>query len=152
MAASIIVGTNSWVTVAEAELYFEARLNATSWTGATATQKIQALIMAYRQLNSGQYSFPTVVVDTMKYAQLEQALFLLAYSADIDARMALQAQGVTEAGIVKEKYSSAGTIPICAIAQAWIKDCALVEDNLFCGDVRRDEEQNADTTISEDND
>lgn len=152
MSATISVGSNSWVTVAEAGTYFEARLNSTAWTGASATEKIQALIMAYRQLNAAEYSFPSVAVDAMKYAQFEQALFLLAYSSDIDARTALQAQGVTEAGIVKEKYSGGVSLPICAAAKSFIEDYEDIKDNIFCGDVRRDEEYDADHIVSEDND
>lgn len=152
MSAAIIVGTNSWVTVAEADTYFEARLNAAAWSSATATQKIQALIMAYRQLNAASYSFPSTAVDAMKYAQFEQALFLLSYSSDIDARTALQAQGVTEAGIVKEKYSGSASLPICATAKAFVEGYEDTKDNIFCGDVRRDEEYDADHTLSEDND
>jgi len=148
---NLVVGTNTWVTGQEAEDYFATRLNSETWTEATNTEKIQALIMAYRQLSAAAYSFPAVTVDAMKYAQYEQALFLLAYSSDIDARMALQAQGVIEAGIVKEKYSSLGAIPICVTAKSWVKNYEIIADNLFCGDVRRDEEYDADEEISEDN-
>jgi len=39
-------GVNSYVTVAEAEAYFENRLDVAAWTSAVATQKEQSLITA----------------------------------------------------------------------------------------------------------
>jgi hypothetical protein len=42
----VIKGTNSYATVAEADLYFADRLDVTAWTSADSTQKGQALITA----------------------------------------------------------------------------------------------------------
>ncbi len=39
-------GTNSYATVAEADTYFEDRLDVAAWTEANATQKAQALVTA----------------------------------------------------------------------------------------------------------
>ena len=39
-------GTNSYVTVAEADTYFSDRLDVAAWTAADATQKAQALVTA----------------------------------------------------------------------------------------------------------
>lgn len=44
-------GTNSYVTVAEADTYFGDRLDATAWTSADATQKAQALVTATAYLD-----------------------------------------------------------------------------------------------------
>lgn len=45
-------GTNSYVTVAEADTYFEDRLDVAAWTSANATQKAQALVTATSVLDS----------------------------------------------------------------------------------------------------
>lgn len=51
-AATLVVGTNTYVTAAEAEAYFAGRINVTAWTGATADDKVRALITACRALDS----------------------------------------------------------------------------------------------------
>lgn len=52
MALELTVGTNTYVTLAEADAYFEARLFCDAWTGATSTTKKQALATACRKLNA----------------------------------------------------------------------------------------------------
>ncbi len=104
MAATITVGTNSWLTEAAANVYFDARIfSSKDWTDG-ASDNIPALITAYRWLNSGKYAFPDTAVQSMKDAQCEMALFLLQHQPDLDLRMGLQAQGVIAAGVVKERY------------------------------------------------
>lgn len=44
-------GTNSYVTVAEADAYFLDRISATSWSAADTTKKGQALVTATSMLN-----------------------------------------------------------------------------------------------------
>lgn len=44
-------GVNSYVTVAEADLYFADRLDASAWTSADATSKAQALVTATNVLD-----------------------------------------------------------------------------------------------------
>lgn len=51
MAANLIVGTNAYLTVSEADGYFANRLYSDAWTNATADQKAQALIMASRRID-----------------------------------------------------------------------------------------------------
>jgi hypothetical protein len=41
---ALVKGTNSYVTVAEADAYFADRLDVTAWTAADATLKAQALV------------------------------------------------------------------------------------------------------------
>lgn len=152
-AGNIVVGTNSFCTAQEAEDYFATRMSVDAWDDATDDNQIRALITAYNQLvNSGLFSFPATTTNAIKYAQCEQALFLLQQGDDIDSRRALQAQGVVEAGIVKEKYSGdLQGVAICANARAFLKDYAIEDNQLFVGDVNRDEEESADTIIEEDN-
>jgi len=48
---SLTVGTNSYISVADADAYFAGRLHSTAWTGATSPNKEAALIQAARMLN-----------------------------------------------------------------------------------------------------
>ncbi|MBM3210596.1 hypothetical protein FJZ33_00130 [Candidatus Poribacteria bacterium] len=100
---SLTVGTNSWVTLEEAEEYMSSRLGAYKFWY-TGVFKEAALITAYNFLNSGKFEFPADISVNMKNAQCEMALFLLQHLEDMDARIGLQAQGVTSAGVVQEGY------------------------------------------------
>lgn len=53
---ALLKGTNSYSTVAEAELYFEDRINATAWVNADDISKAQALIMATTMLDGLDWS------------------------------------------------------------------------------------------------
>lgn len=97
---------------AEADTYFTTRLGSSAyWT--SGTEKTAALTTAYNQLLAAtQWTLPlpgtSGVADRHKIAQMEQALFLLQMQAGGEMRLILQAQGVIEAGIVKEKYNGKG--------------------------------------------
>lgn len=142
MAATITVGTNSWVTEAEANTFMEGRIKASDYWTDSASDNIPALITAYKWLMAcPKFSFPTTIATTMKDLQCEMALFLLQHQPDIDLRMGLQAQNVIEAGIVKEKYKfSILGIPlpptVIDLAYAY-----LDEHYLYILDIERDEEQ-----------
>ncbi len=117
MAATITVGTNSWVTLAEADALAEERLGVDLWDAAADPKKNAALIQAYRQIsNHPDFDIPAASTDdVVKQAQFEQALFLTKNTEGADQRAALQAMGVTKAGVVKEDYKSgAGAAPAIA--------------------------------------
>ncbi len=130
---ALIVGTNSYVSVADADTYFTERLGATAWTGATTGNKTAALLQACRTLERLRYigshpgstqslSWPregatdprgygiasTVVPQAMKDAQCEEALALLQMAEDADAvsREMAQKQGIRDVvvGGVREVY------------------------------------------------
>ena len=141
MASTIAVGTNSWIAEADADTYMGDRLDADSYWVDGEDNNIRALITAYKWLNATpKFSFPTTIAQTMKDLQCEMALFLLQHQPDIDLRMGIQAQGVTEAGIVKEKYATVNGIPIPP-AVASLAETYLVEKPLYILDLERDEEQ-----------
>jgi hypothetical protein len=48
---ALIVGTNSYISVADAETYFADQLDSATWTAATADQKAKALIAATRNID-----------------------------------------------------------------------------------------------------
>lgn len=49
---ALVKNTNSYATVAEADTYFNDRLDVAAWTNANATQKAQALVTATRLLDT----------------------------------------------------------------------------------------------------
>lgn len=122
---SIVVGTNSWVTLEYANTYFSTRLNAYVYWN-TAAAKEAALVTAFEFLmGCGLYSIAADSTDVaVKKAQCEMALFLLQHGADMDARKGIQAQGVSQAGIVGESYdlSRAGEFPLPPIVKQLLKD------------------------------
>jgi hypothetical protein len=121
MAVTIVVGTNSWVTEAEANAYFEARVKAGEYWVNNAADNKPALVTAYKWLMSGKYSLAASISaeQPIKDAQCEMALFLLQHQPDLDLRMGLQAQGVIAAGVVKERYKDDNTVemPIPPVLQ-----------------------------------
>jgi len=113
---SLTVGTNTWLSLADAETYMVLRLNADAvWSDSVSDPtKEAALATAYFQLtNDDRFGFPDTVVQVMKDGQCEQALFLLQNQGDMDARMGLRAQGVKSSTVVGESYAdSNGTLPV----------------------------------------
>jgi hypothetical protein len=104
----LVVGTNSWLTVDEADEYMETRYG--SWEVWTDdTNKEAALITAYKRIvNSGAFiNLPSEINDVLKDAQCEMALYIIIEGMDITRRAALQAQGVIQSGITKESYDPA---------------------------------------------
>lgn len=51
MSATITVGQNSYITVADAQTYFDSRLFSDTWTNSTADDKAKALIMASKKID-----------------------------------------------------------------------------------------------------
>lgn len=134
MASVIVVGTNSFVTAAEATTYFTTRWGADAWATLSEAQKDAALITAYNQLkNSGAFEFPSEVSTQMKMGQFEQALFLVIHGADALARGGLIAQGVEQSQISKETYDSEmrGRIALCPEAYELLKDYYVRSEGNF---------------------
>ena len=52
MAVTITVGTNSYISVADATTYFNDRLYIAEWTAASADDKARALIMATKRIDN----------------------------------------------------------------------------------------------------
>lgn len=145
MAATITVGTNSWVTEAEANAFFEGRIGSSDYWSVGAANNIPALITAYNWLNAGRFSLPDTATAAVKNAQCEMALFLLQHQPDIDLRMGLQVQGVVAAGIVKERYRDDGTIelPVPPIVQKLLAGYDT-HRSLYLVNIERDEGEGVD--------
>ncbi len=95
-APVVVVGTNSWASVAEADAYFGAKYGAAAWAALSLMEKTQLLISACRWLMQ-QTSLALSLSDassTLKDAQCETAWFLLNWQTDYDKRRALISSGV----------------------------------------------------------
>lgn len=143
--AIITVGTNSWVTEAEADSYMESRIGAEDYWDDGDVKNHASLITAYKELNNtNKFTFPTTATAIMKDAQCEYALYLLIHEPDRSIREGLQTQAVVEAGIVKEKYNRAGTtVHFPPLIESMLADYKT-EKPFFIFDVERDEEQETD--------
>jgi hypothetical protein len=116
---SLTVGTNSWVSVAEADTYFSDHWTASStWSGLTNTQKEQLLITAYRwiQAQSAFSISPAATAALVKTAQMELAWYVYNYMTETEDRRALYAQGVREFELSKwsETLEKGGFPPFIA--------------------------------------
>jgi len=142
MACTITVGTNSWVTMTEANTFFEGRIKSSDYWTASADDNIPALITAYKWLQAGKYAFPATIVQAIKDAQCEMALFLLQHQSDLDLRVGLQVQGVIAAGVVKEKYrnNKYTALPIPPIVEQLLEDYDT-EQPLYMVNLERNEEE-----------
>ena len=116
---SIVVGQNSWVTLAEADTYFTDRIGTSSWFSLTDTpstpgadSKEGYLITAFNILiGSPDVSLsPSLTDDNVKKAQMEFALFLVQHYTEFDERSAAQSTGVSEFQYSKrkEKFDNPG--------------------------------------------
>jgi len=96
VACTITVGVNSWVTIADADAYFEARYNTTAWAGLTNANKCTLLRHSYawiqqqRQFNISANS----VLEVVNQAQFEAAWYIYNYFSSHEKRRALYTQGV----------------------------------------------------------
>jgi len=103
MACSITVGVNSWVTIAEADAYFEARYNATAWAGLAEANKCVLLRHAYAWIQQqAMFSIPAAsTAQIVKQAQFETAWYIYNYFSQHEKRRALYMQGVRDFQISK---------------------------------------------------
>lgn len=100
---ALSVGTNSWITVDEADDYLADKMNASDWFDIVVTgkkgsvTKESILITAFNEIKAS----PLVDVDTLstdervKSAQAEMALFLLQFYDELFGRRAAIASGLS---------------------------------------------------------
>jgi len=147
-----------WITdLADAETYFsDERLETASWDALTTTsggkdEKTAVLTMAYNRIRfCKDFSIPaspdTTQAARLRMAQCEMAYYLAGHLADEDRRKGLHAQGVSEAGIVKETYSSAdlASLPIPAAVKDLLDEFIAGETPFYSVDIERDEDEKVD--------
>jgi len=98
-----------------ADTYFSTRYGASAaWSALSESDKTALLTTAENDLVAVYGSVPET--DAGQRCIYEQAFFRM-LDADVDTRSALQAQGVSAAGIAKESYRAGGGIAVCAYAQ-----------------------------------
>lgn len=93
MALTLIIGVNTFVTLAEANDYLEGKLGANNWSTLTDTEKKQCLISAFRWLLRLGVS-ASATTTNVKYAQIELAWWLYQNYEEYEDREALYVSGV----------------------------------------------------------
>jgi hypothetical protein len=93
---SITVGTDSWVTLAEANTYFESHIGSAPWDALTENEKEKYLKSAYRWIfYDNAFTVSAASTETgVKYGQCEAALFLINYYTEYDKHDAMGAMGI----------------------------------------------------------
>ena len=93
---ALTVGVNSWVTRAEADAYFDDRIDSDPWTSLSVENKDKYLITAYNWIKfDPMFVAPAgSTSQAVKNGQCEAALFLINYSLEYERRGALIASGV----------------------------------------------------------
>ena len=111
----IKVSTNSWITLAEANLYMDDRFNNSVWESSSDSDKSKSIITAFKWLyNSQKFNIPlTETSQIVKDAQTELANYILVNFEEFEKRRALQTQGVESFHVLKwqEKFIKSADIP-----------------------------------------
>lgn len=146
-------GANSFVTQAEADNYFAARLGAEAWTAAPPAVQERALLMAARILErlrwhgrpwqAGQaLGWPRMaapgavdgeVPAAIRFAQCEEALAWL--QPELVRRRQLQGMGVTDAGVqgAHERYRAGVPDLLSPEARALVRGWVRLAGTLVAG-------------------
>ena len=111
----IVVGTNSWITLAEANLYMDDRFNASVWDAANDSNKSKSIVTAFKWIyNSQKFNIPlTATAQIVKDAQIELSNYILVNFEEFEKRRALQSQGIDNFKVMKwsEKFIKEADIP-----------------------------------------
>jgi len=151
-----------FATLVEAKAYFTGeRLVTTAWDVVVALgdpTATKAVINAYNRIfYDPRYDVPTYALATaaqlviLKKVNGEMAYYLAQHLEDEDRRMGLRAQGVIEAGIVKEVYKEdLAELPVPPFIDAILEDEGFVTEKAFgMADVDRDEDESVDTEVDD---
>ncbi len=121
---ALAIGTNSWLSVDDANTYFATRLGASAFWN-SAADKDAALVTAYYDLaTSRNLNLPSAATVMMKNAQCEQAFFRLAHEGGVIRRMGLRVQGVTKSDAAGERYNfkDIPKVAVCVEAMAYLQE------------------------------
>jgi hypothetical protein len=137
----------------DAQDYFDTeRLAKAAWESLDDDAKQEmVLVMGYNRIYySDQYTVPTYAAATptqlivLKKVNGEMSYYLCVHLGDEDKRKGLQAQGVIEAGIVKEVYDKdfLMKVPIPAIVDSMLKAAGFkTAQSFFAVDITRNEDE-----------
>lgn len=95
---TLTVGTNSWVTVAEANTYFDEKYGASAWATLGLHEKERLLISGYRWIMAQSFFSisPASTAPAVKQAQCEAAWFLYMHNEALEKRRGLYVTGVRQ--------------------------------------------------------
>ena len=120
---ALVVGQNSWVTIAEGDTYLTDRIDSLDWfnlvdtgnPGAMSKTVLLASSFHWLQGDPSVTLSSTLTDDNVKNAQIEGALFLMKYSLELQAKRAFLSFGGMSFRLSKrwETFSLKGlTIPV----------------------------------------
>ena len=146
--------------LADAEAYFTTdRLVTTAWDAlSTDALKTKAVIQGYNRIfYDPQYNVPTFAAATaaqlviLKKVNGEMAYYLAVHLAAEDQRKGIQAQAVTDAGVVKEKYNKdlLDELPVPPMVKALLDEFDLEGETMVMVEIARDENKDLDTDVVE---
>jgi hypothetical protein len=137
--------------------FINERLETSAWDELEDIYRTKALNTAYNRLYyCKDYSLPTYAQASavqriiLKKAQAEMAYYLAQHLADEDRRKGLQAQGVTDAGIVKESYdlNYLDKLPIPPFVDELLADFKTAKSFALI-DIDRDEDESAGDEVAD---
>lgn len=145
---------------ADAESYFDdERLVTTAWDDLVdETTMTKAIINAYNRIYySPKYNVPTYAAATAEQKVIlrkvngEMAYYLAQHLDAEDHRKGLQAQGVVQAGIVKESYDkdSLDKLPIPAAVEELLDELGAIGKAMVMVPIDRDEDEDMRTDVVE---
>jgi len=148
--------------LADAEDYFDLeRLETECWDdlleSGTFHQEMKVILNAYNRLYyDTRWDLPTYITATaaelviLRIANAEMAYYLACHMSDEDRRKGIQAQGVIEAGIVKEKYSEGMlmALPVPPVVAAMLTPWLIPTSFISTANLARDEEESVKTKVS----
>ena len=147
--------------LANAKAYFTTeRLVTTAWDAlSTDALKTKAVINAYNRIYyDPRYAVPTYAAATaaqlviLKIVNGEMSYYLAQHLEDEDRRMGLEAQHVTDAGIVKEKYDKdkLNDLPVPPFIDALLEAEGFTTEKAFgMVDIDRKEDESVDTKVDD---
>lgn len=150
-----------WSTLAQADAYFaNERYETALWDAVALTDdlKNKTLNMAYNRLyHHPDYTLPAAGAETaaqlikLIIIQCEMAYYFLVHLAAEDQRKGLQAQAVTDAGVVQEKYDkdSLDEVPIPASVKELLDEFSDISETTRMIPIDRDEDEDLDTDVVE---
>ena len=143
--------------LADAETYFtDERLETEAWDELASGLKSKVAVNSYNRLYyDKKWELPTYAEATttqlvrLRIANGEMAYYLALHMADEDRRKGIQAQGVIEAGVVKEKYSEAMlmSLPVPPFVEALLEEFETEVPSFGAIDLARDEEESVNTKV-----
>jgi hypothetical protein len=106
------VGTDTWVTIAQADAYFLTRFGASWWAALTEVDKTALLVTAFNWLlyDAAFGLSPETDSQDVRVAQMESAYFIHDHQAEYEGRAANIAGGVTSVSASKWSESYTGSL------------------------------------------